>query len=129
MILLKRPFGRHNCFGEQIRMVFQTEVAQQLPGADAPVRLPTEKREGPSRADNRVQQPACSNSVTELQAVGHDPFNTEVLSQWPHNVVQTLANQDDLPMLRHPFTQLGQTFRPELVLQYVLEILFAKEIQ
>jgi hypothetical protein len=52
-----------------------------------------------------------------------------VQRQGPHDVIQALAHQDDLPMLGQPLAQLGHAFGPELALEYILKILFAKQIQ
>jgi len=52
-----------------------------------------------------------------------------MLSQRPHNVIQALADQDDLPILDHPLAQLRQSFRPELALQDVFKVLLPEQIQ
>src|ERR1700730_7151795 len=69
VVLRKRSFCGQNSFGELLWTIFQTEVTQQLLGADSPVRLPAEKRERPSRTDNWIQQATGGNTVTKLQSV------------------------------------------------------------
>src|ERR1700676_1336014 len=64
VVLRRWPVSGQNSFGELLWMILQTQVTQQLLGADTPVRLPAKKRERNSRTVNTIQQAAGANPVT-----------------------------------------------------------------
>ena len=111
-------------------MFFESQVTKQLPGTEGPSCLAApENRQRPPRTYDRVEQTAGGNTIAELQPVGHNSFDPQVLRQRPHDVIQALADEDDLPILGHPFAQLRHAFAAELTLQHVLEVFFAEQIQ
>src|SRR2546427_9796783 len=111
-------------------MFFESQVTKQLLGAEAPSCLAApENCQRPPGTYNRVEQTAGGNTIAELQPVGHNSFDPQVLRQRPHDVIQALADEDDLPVLSDPFAQLRHAFAPELMLQLVLEVFFAEQIQ
>jgi hypothetical protein len=125
---------RTACRGDGSKELFGTllhsEVADKLFGAQPSVGFRTHhKRQRPSRANHWIEQPPRGNSIAKFQPVCHDALDPQVLRQRAHHMLQTLADEHHLPVLRHPLPQTGYAFRPELSFQNILKIFLAEQVQ
>ncbi len=86
-------------------------------------------REQASRPHHRFQQASGGNPVAKFETVGDQPLHSQMLRQGTHDVIQTLAHQDDLIAGLHACPKLFHSIGFKIWLQFVLEIFFAQQIQ
>jgi len=91
----KSPRSR-NHGGLQRFRARQTQIAHySLHGTPAIRAGAVDAGEEPTRPHYRFQQTSGGNSIAEFEAVGDQPFHSQVLRQGTHDVLQALAHQHD----------------------------------
>src|SRR5215469_13897429 len=92
-------------------------------GSTAAVRHVFSKRgECTSRTNYRVKQSTSGGTVAKLQTVRNDVLHPEVLRQWTHQVVESLADQYDFGTGLYQFLYRLNSLGLQAGLQFIFEI-------
>src|SRR3989449_1723704 len=121
--------GRNHRRLQDLRPRLESQVPRQLRGRKPAIRTALQQQCQPApRPDHRVEQPPRSPAVTELQTVGHQALDPQIVRKRAHDVLQSLADQHHLTVASHPFLELLDPARLELRLQDVMKIFLAQQI-
>src|SRR5215472_2626065 len=105
-------------------------MSRQRFGSTSAVRHVLAKRsECAARTNHRVKQSTSGDTVAKLQAVRNDVLHPQVLRQWTHQVIESLADQYDFGAGLYQFLYRLNSFRLQARLQFVLEILFTQQVE
>src|SRR5262249_22264674 len=74
-------------------------------------------------------QTARSEAVAKFQPIAENTFDTEIAGERTHDVLQTLAHEDNLAISSHPFFESCDAGRFQLRFQNILEVFLAKEVK
>ena len=122
------PLGRNHGRAQ----VFQrnVELPRQRFGSSSTVRIFfSNAGEGSARTNHRLQQPASRNAIAEIKTVCDNPLNTEMLRQRAHDVLQSLAYQNDFRSGFYQLLHLTHAALFQLRLQLVLKEFLTQQIQ
>src|SRR5277367_14574 len=122
--------GGLNGFIEGLRIVFKPENIYQFLASYQAIRLSAgESGEQAARSNHRIEQPAGGLAIPEVEPIGHNSANSQMLGQWAHDVLQSLTNQHDVIAGRYRLVQQLHAALLQARLQKIFEKLFAQQVQ
>ena len=91
--------------------------------------LSREPPEGVPWPNHGIEKAPRRNAISKFKVIGDEQAHIEVPGERPHEVVQSLAHQDDRANLFLPLLQTGDALGLQLPLQNILKVLLAQEVQ
>ena len=105
-------------------------MTRQSLGSSASIRhIVIKRRKSPARTDHRLKEPAGRNSAPKVQAIRDDALHAKVLGKRTHDVVECLADQDNIRAGADQFPNLFRATFFQVRLELVLEVFFAQQIE
>src|SRR5512141_1801174 len=102
---LGRGYSSSQFFQRNIEM-----SGQGLRSAPAIRHVLAERSKGSPGPDDRFQQPSGCRAIAELKAVGNDVPDSKMLRQRSHEMIERLADQNDISTGPHKLLHLFNAF-------------------
>jgi hypothetical protein len=127
---LGTPLGRPDGIAEDLGVFRETQAPQQPLAWNSAVGLIGQKsRESAARADHRIEQPAGGEAAAKIEPVRENPLDTQIIREGVHDVVKTLADENDITAGGQDFLQFLDAAGLEPGLQEIVKEFLPEEVE
>ncbi len=125
-----RPSRRLNRAIQNFRIVSKAQVPHQQIAPDSSIRFaPRDLGESTPGPNHRFEQTAGRAPIAKIEAVRNNAFDAQIVRKRAHDVVEALADKDDVIVRGHRFLQFFHAGLPEARLQEILKEFLTEQIQ